>query len=130
MTTLAIDRFRRQIIVTGPFRVKRIDLVDVECVQLGRSLLADSLPNPLGVVIPVYEIALGVRGGHRVSAYGGTSLIELRRQAAELAGRLKVTLNEEVSLANLRISGKSTRSRGARATDAHGMPGVKKLSVK
>ena len=125
MTTLSLDRFRRQIILTGPFRVKRIDLVDVKGLQLRRSLLSDSLPNPLGVVIPVYEVLLAVRGGHRVAAYSGTSLIELRRQAAELAGQLKVTLNDEVSPAKPRISGKSARSRDARATDAHGMPGVK-----
>jgi hypothetical protein len=91
---LIVDELRREIIVTGLFRHRRIEFRDVEWVGVRRSWLLDSLPNPNGAVIPAYEVLVCVRGGKQIQVEGGTSLIHLRSQAADIARLLRVPLHE------------------------------------
>ncbi len=91
---MVIDEFRRQVLITGVFRDRRIDFEDIECLRISRNFLLDNLPNPIGVIIPVYETVLVIRGGREVRADGGPSRAQLWSQAAELCRRLNIPLCE------------------------------------
>jgi hypothetical protein len=92
MATVVVDELRRQVIVTGLLSRRRIAFRDIQWVAVQRSALLDSLPNPVGPVIPAYEVLLGMQGGRHVQVDGGTSLGQLRSAAAHLAGLLRVPL--------------------------------------
>jgi hypothetical protein len=94
VTMMVVDELRRQIIVTGLLRRRRVAFRDIQWVVIQRSALLDSLPNPVGPVIPAYEVLLGVQGGRQIQVDGGTSLQQLRSTAARLAGLLGVPLRE------------------------------------
>lgn len=96
MSVIIVDELKRQITVKRFFRDKHISFGDVEFVWVRRSWLLDSLPTPIGAVVPVYEVLLGMRGGLRVHASSGTSLAELQSRAAGLARRLMVPLRDEL----------------------------------